>query len=112
MSEEKLAANLILSNIADVVDVAGEKDFRNKMAYGDSNLKAIVFSFSPGNGLAEHAAPKPAILHFLEGSADVTVGDEAFVATAGTWVHMPATLPHSIKAIEPTKMMLMILLNG
>jgi quercetin dioxygenase-like cupin family protein len=38
----------------------------------------------------------PSVLHFLQGEANVTLGDETVNAKAGTWVHMPKGLRHSI----------------
>ena len=77
--------------------------------YVDEQLKAILFGFAQGQELSEHTASVPAILHFLEGEAQLTLGKDPFEANAGTWAHMPANLPHSIYAKTPTKMLLIML---
>ncbi len=77
--------------------------------YEDDQLKAILFGFAPGQELSEHTAAKPAILHFLEGEARLTLGDDEKPAGPGTWVHMAPHLPHSIVA-ESRLVMLLILL--
>lgn len=74
----------------------------------DDRAKAILFGFAPGQELSEHTASQPAILHFLEGQADLTLGDEQLQARPGTWVHMPARLPHSILARSQTLMLLIL----
>jgi quercetin dioxygenase-like cupin family protein len=76
--------------------------------YSDQALKAILFGFAAGQELSEHTAARPAILHFLQGEARLTLGDHATSAGPGTWVHMPSHLPHSIYA-ETTVVMLLYL---
>lgn len=77
--------------------------------YTDDQFKAILFGFAQGQELSEHTASVPAILHFLEGEAQLTLGKDPFEAKPGTWVHMPANLPHSVYAKTPTKMLLIML---
>lgn len=74
--------------------------------YSDDRLKAILFGFAAGQELSEHTAARPAILHFLQGQARLTLGDHATTAGPGTWVHMQPHLPHSIYA-ETTVVMLL-----
>jgi quercetin dioxygenase-like cupin family protein len=51
----------------------------------------------------------PAVLHLLQGEARLTLGDDAVVASPGTWVHMPKGLRHSIQAMTPVVMLLLLL---
>jgi quercetin dioxygenase-like cupin family protein len=75
----------------------------------DERLKVVLFGFSAGQELSEHTASMPAIMHFLSGEADVTLGPDKVAATAGTWIHMPAQLPHSITTKTPVVMLLSLL---
>jgi len=50
----------------------------------------------------------PAVLHFLQGEARLTLGDDALEAKAGSWVHMPTGLRHSIQAQTPLVMLLLL----
>jgi quercetin dioxygenase-like cupin family protein len=49
------------------------------------------------------------MLFFVKGEAVVRLGDDVKDAGAGTWVHMPAGLKHSIKAKPPVVMLLVLL---
>ena len=51
----------------------------------------------------------PAVLHFLQGEARLTLGDDLLEARPGTWVHMPKGLRHSIQAKTPVVMLLLLL---
>ena len=72
-------------------------------------MKAILFGFAPGQELSEHTSAKPALLHFIEGEADITLGDDSKVAGPGTWTYMEPNLPHSIFAKTKVLMVLILL---
>lgn len=69
-------------------------------------VKATIFGFAAGEELTEHTAASPAILHFLSGEAAVQVGEKQLTAVPGTWVYLPARLPHSIVAQTAVTMLL------
>jgi quercetin dioxygenase-like cupin family protein len=81
----------------------------SRTIHQDEHLKAVLFAFSPGQELSEHTAATPAVLHFLSGEADVALGSDRVDARAGTWIHMSAQLPHSIRAKSAVTMLLLLL---
>ncbi len=72
-------------------------------------VKATLFRFDTGQELTEHTAAYPAILHFLEGEATLTLGPDAKNVRAGSWAYMPAHLPHSLVAKTPLVMLLLLM---
>ncbi len=81
----------------------------SRTIYQDDGVKAVLFGFGPGQELSEHTASVAAIMHFLEGEADVTVGADSMAVSAGAWFHMQPQLPHSIRAKTPVVMLLLLL---
>jgi quercetin dioxygenase-like cupin family protein len=81
----------------------------SRTLHQDERVKVVLFSFSAGQELSEHTASTPAIMHFLTGESEVTVGPDHVTAAAGTWIHMAAQLPHSIRTLTPVTMMLTLL---
>jgi quercetin dioxygenase-like cupin family protein len=81
----------------------------SRTLYTDDHVKAVLFGFSAGQELSEHTASQPAILHILNGEAHLTLGDDIMMASAGTWVHMPPHLCHSIVAKTSVMMLLLLL---
>lgn len=79
--------------------------------FSDQHVKVILFGFAAGQELSEHTASKPAMLHFLQGNARLTLGSDEMTAAPGTWVHMPPNLSHSVYAETPV-VMLLYLLSG
>jgi quercetin dioxygenase-like cupin family protein len=86
-----------------------DKGILSRTLFNDDRLKAVVFGFAQGEELSEHTASMPAVLHFIQGEATVTLGDDRHEAKPGTWVHMLAGLKHSIQAKTPVVMLLLLL---
>ena len=76
------------------------------------HVRAIMFHFAPGQELSEHTAARPALLHFLSGSAEVTLGKDTRSAGPNTLIYMQPHLPHSIVAKTPVSMLLIMIETG
>lgn len=98
----------LLSNLNGEIEPPADGTL-SRTIHQDSRLKAVLFGFAPGQELSEHTASTPAIMHFLSGDADVTLAEDELAASAGTWVHMPPELPHSIRAKTQVTMLLLLL---
>lgn len=94
-----------LSSLLDVVDGAVVSRTLLKRKVGTITL----FSFDKGQGLSEHSAPFDAYVQVLEGEVELTIGGEPVRAKAGEAVVMPAEVPHALEAIEPLKMLLVMI---
>jgi quercetin dioxygenase-like cupin family protein len=101
----------LLTDLAHQVETPADGTL-SRTLYQDERLKVILFGFSAGQELSEHTASTPAKMHFLAGESDVTLGSDKVAANAGTWIHMPAQLPHSIRTKTPVVMLLSLLKNG
>lgn len=77
--------------------------------YKDERLSAVLFSFAEGQELSEHTSSFPAVLHFLQGTARLTLGEDVMTVQAGAWVRMDPNLPHSVLAETPVVMLLLML---
>lgn len=97
----------VLNNLIGQVELPTDGTL-SRTIYQDDNLKGVLFGFSAGQELSEHTSAKPAVMHFLTGEADVTLGSDTLDAVAGTWIHMPAQLPHSIRTKTPVTMLLLL----
>ncbi|HVP13699.1 MAG TPA: cupin domain-containing protein [Phycisphaerae bacterium] len=77
--------------------------------HADDDVKVVLFTFSPGQELSEHTASMPAILHFIQGEATLTLGSDTMEVRPGSWVHMPAMTKHSIRTKTPVVMLLSLI---
>jgi len=65
-----------------------------------------VFAFDEGQALSEHTAPYDALVHLLDGEAEVTVSGKAYHLKEGEMTIVPANHPHALKATKRFKMIL------
>ncbi len=75
----------------------------------EAGVELVLFAFAAGERLSEHTAARPAIIHILSGECDLTAGGDAWAATAGAWLRMPANTKHSVVARTPLVMALYLL---
>lgn len=68
-----------------------------------------LFAFDKGQGLSEHTSPYDATVQIVDGTAELTVGGQPNMVTAGQLFIMPANVPHSLKAVERFKMLLIMI---
>ena len=83
-----------------------EKGILSHVLQKDEHVNVTLFGFSAGEELSSHSAPTPAVLYFLEGEANVQLGQDTVAAHAGSFVYMPPGLPHGILAKTPVRMLL------
>ena len=65
-----------------------------------------LFAFDINQGLSEHTAPFDALVHVIEGDAEVTISGTPYQLKTGDAIIMPANEPHALKAIQKFKMLL------
>jgi quercetin dioxygenase-like cupin family protein len=65
-----------------------------------------LFAFDKGEGLSEHTAPFDALVHVLEGEAEVVISNKPLHLRQGDMVTMPANEPHALRGLTKFKMLL------
>lgn len=89
-----------------------ERGILSNVLQKDEYVNITAFGFAAGQELSAHSAPTPAMLYFLEGEAEVQLGEDRVQAQAGSFVYMPPMLPHGISAKSPVKMLLVQIKAG
>ena len=65
-----------------------------------------LFAFDEGQELSEHTAPFDALVHVLDGQAEIKISGQLFQLKAGEGIIMPANAPHAVYASQRFKMLL------
>jgi quercetin dioxygenase-like cupin family protein len=65
-----------------------------------------LFAFDAGQELSEHTAPFDALVHVLDGEAEIHISGQLFNLKTGEAIIMPADQPHAVKAPKKFKMLL------
>ena len=100
-----------VANLPDEITVP-EQGILSRVLHKDENATVTAFGFSAGEELSAHSASTPAILYFLEGEAEVQLGEETKLAQPGSFVYMPPMLLHGISTKSPVKMLLIQIKKG
>ncbi len=97
-----------IANLVTLSDIP-EDGILSRTIHNDEQIRVVYFGFAAGEELTEHTSAMPAILQIITGKAHLTLAGDTLEAQAGTWVYMPANLPHSVVAETPTVMLLLML---
>lgn len=99
---------MLIRHLAGEVTIP-EHGILSRTIYADDQVKAVIFGFDTGQELSEHTASMPAVIHLLDGEAEITLGEDRHDAGPGTWVHMAAGVRHALVARTPVVMLLLLL---
>ena len=65
-----------------------------------------LFAFDEGQELSEHTAPFDALVHVLDGEAEIKISGKLYALKAGEGIIMPANATHALFARKKFKMLL------
>jgi quercetin dioxygenase-like cupin family protein len=96
---------------AQVIDLISIFDYLDGAVISRTLLKypsgsITLFAFDEGQGLSEHTATSDALVHLLEGTAEIFVSGTRLTAKSGDAILLPANQPHALKALTKFKMLL------
>jgi quercetin dioxygenase-like cupin family protein len=96
-----------------VLDLASLVEYQEQAVVSREIIKqntgtVSVFAFDKGEGLSEHTAPFDAMVHILDGQAEINIAGKRHTVKNGQMIIMPAGKPHSLKAVSRFKMLLVL----
>src|SRR5512142_1693138 len=65
-----------------------------------------LFAFDKDQELSEHTAPFDALVHMLDGDAEIRISGKSYNLKTGDAIIMPANEPHALRATFRFKMLL------
>ncbi len=91
--------------LADLVSYQDDSVVSRQITKAEAG-NVTLFAFDAGQELSEHRAPFDALVHILDGEAEVRISGELHTLSAGDAIVMPANEPHSLRAVKRFKMLL------
>lgn len=75
--------------------------------HGD-DVRLVGFAFAEGQQLTEHSSALAVVIQVVTGRLSLRLGDDPSDVELGPagWVHLRPRVPHSLRALEPTVMLL------
>ena len=97
-----------------VLNLAGLVDYQSGSIVSRALIKkdtgnVTLFAFDKDEALSEHTAPYDALVHVIDGSAEITIEGKIYKVISNEFIIMPANKPHAVKARERFKMALIMI---
>jgi len=111
MNNMPIIKNISFSEAHTLVELVNHEKGRvvSRTLAQNKAVSVTLFAFDQGEGLSTHAAPGDALVQVLDGEVLLTIGGKEVRAKTGQVVVMPADIPHSVAALTPFKMLLVVL---
>jgi quercetin dioxygenase-like cupin family protein len=94
-----------VQNLSSLVDYQTGSVVSRQITKSDVG-NVTLFAFDVGQELSEHTVPYDALVHVLDGQAEVRISGKPFLLSSGDAILMPANEPHALKAVQRFKMLL------
>jgi quercetin dioxygenase-like cupin family protein len=70
------------------------------------NGNITLFAFDKDESLTEHTSPYEAVVYMVDGEMEIKIGGNPYNVKAGEIIVMPPDVPHGLKAVLKSKMLL------
>jgi len=78
----------------------------SKQIIKDKGGNVTLFAFDQGQQLSEHTAPFDALIHLVDGEAEIAIDKKKYQVFKGSAIILPANVPHAVQATTRFKMLL------
>ena len=93
--------------IMDLTDIEYMDTYHKKPVFDNEQSSLTLISFKAGSERALHVDEKDEVAIIVEGIAEVSIGANTYTLHEKQMIVMLARVPHKLKAIENTKMLLL-----
>lgn len=103
--------SLVVAGLAETLPVTDQATTSRSLV-DNEHVRVVAFAFDAGEQLTEHTAALPVVVQLLSGSMRFEVAGETHQLAAGDCVYLAAREPHSLEALEPALMSLVMVRSG
>jgi quercetin dioxygenase-like cupin family protein len=96
-----------MSEIINLFDIDYQDEINKKFVFDNEQSSLTLLAFKAGTSRDIHTDEKDEVAHILEGLADITIGGKVYNLKKNEMIVMPAKVPHGLKAITNTKLLLL-----
>ena len=99
--------------MAEVFTMAEQIDYEENKVISVTMVKKptlimTLFSLYKGEEIGGHSSTGDAMVHILDGIAEITIDTKVYIVQKGEFIIMPANIRHALKAKESFKMLLTV----
>jgi quercetin dioxygenase-like cupin family protein len=99
--------SLVVSGLAEELPITAAATTSRSLVDND-RVRVVAFAFDTGEELTEHTAAMPVVVQLITGAMRFEVAGEAHQLAPGDCVYLAAKEPHSLEALEPSLMSLVM----
>jgi quercetin dioxygenase-like cupin family protein len=99
--------SVVVSGLAAALPLAASAT-TSRTLIDNERVRVVAFTFDTGEQLTEHTAAMPVVVQLVTGSLRFEVAGGAHDLTPGDCVYLAAREPHSLEALEPSSMTLVM----
>ncbi len=103
MTEEQ--PSVVFADLASELEIP-EGGTLSRVLYKDDQIRVVGFAFDANEELTEHTAAVPIVIQVVSGRFRVTFDGSDVEIGPQAWIHMEARRPHSVYALEPSRLLL------
>lgn len=111
MNQQQYIKNVDFSTILTMKDLVNYQEGQvvSRTLSQNKSVTFTLFAFDKGEEISSHASTGDALVYIIDGSSEITIGDQVYVLSEGETIVMPAGIPHSLLAKERFKMILVVI---
>lgn len=109
MKNERIK-NIEFSNVLELDGLVNYQEGQvvSKTLSQNKAVSVTVFAFDKDEEISTHISEGDAMVYVIDGSSEITVGEEKFRVSKGQTIVMPSGKPHGLYAVERFKMLLVV----
>jgi quercetin dioxygenase-like cupin family protein len=100
--------SMVVSGLAEALPVTASATTSRSLV-DNERVRVVAFAFDTGEQLTEHTASMPVVVQLITGSMRFDVAGETHQLTGGDCVYLAANEAHSLEALEPCLMSLVMI---
>jgi quercetin dioxygenase-like cupin family protein len=108
--DKKILKNIDLSTALTLKDLVTYQPGQivSKTLIQNEHVSLTLFAFDKDEEISSHSSHGDAMIYIIDGTGQITIGEETFSVSAGQTIVMPAEVPHAVYAPEAFKMFLIV----
>lgn len=96
-----------MAGIINLKEIEYKDTINKKFVFDNEQSSLTLLSFKAGMERSLHVDEKDEVAQIFEGLAEITIGKKVYKLQSGEMIVMPAKIPHGLKALKNTKMLLL-----
>lgn len=105
---DEVSGLVFVDSLAVLAPIRAER-IEHRTVLNADGARLVLLALDAGAVLKEHRSPHPLLMQAIGGHVRVTTAGREFDLVPGAVLHLPASMPHAVQALEPSHLFLTLL---